>query len=243
MPTEEEIDEEREKRRAAAPLGFESRTLSAVFEVADTGDGLRVALDRLCADAERAVRDGVYILILSDCGVSPDLAPIPMLLATGAVHHHLIRATLRTRCSLVCETGEAREVAHMALLIGYGAAAVNPYLAFQTIEELVEDGTYTPEGLDAETAKKNFVKANDKGLLKTFAKMGISTLQSYRGAQIFEAIGLDRGLVDRCFSGTASRVSGVGYDVLAREAAMKHARAFPGDAYAYPELDPGGLYQ
>jgi len=236
-------DEELEKLRAAAPLGFESRTLSAVFKVADAGDGLRAALDRLCADAERAVRDGVNILILSDREVGPDLAPIPMLLATGAVHHHLIRETLRTRCSLVCETGEAREVAHMALLIGYGAAAINPYLAFQTIDELLEDGTYTPGGLDADTARRNFIKANDKGLLKTFAKMGISTLQSYRGAQIFEAIGLDRGLVDRCFTGTASRVSGVGYDVLAREAAMKHARAFSGDAYAYPELDPGGLYQ
>ncbi len=236
-------DEELEKLRAAEPAGFESRTLSTVFEVGDGGDGLLSALDRLCANAERAVRDGVNILILSDCGVTPDLAPIPMLLATGAVHHHLIREMLRTRCSLVCETGEAREVAHMALLIGYGAAAVNPYLAFQAIEDLLEDGTYTPEGLDVATAKKNFVKANDKGLLKTFAKMGISTLQSYRGAQIFEAIGLDRDLVDRCFSGTASRVSGVGYDVLAREAAMKHARAFPGDSYAYPELDPGGLYQ
>ena len=185
------------------------------------------------APAEQAVREGVNILILSDRGVSPDLAPIPMLLATGAVHHHLIRETLRTRCGLICETGEAREVAHMALLIGYGAAGINPYLAFQTLEELVDEGTYTPEELDVETAKKNFIKANDKGLLKTFAKMGISTLASYRGAQIFEAIGLDRDLVDSCFTGTASRVSGVGYDVLARETAMRHARAFPGEEFAY----------
>jgi glutamate synthase (NADPH/NADH) large chain len=166
-----------------------------------------------------------------------------MLLATGAVHHHLIRKTLRTRCGIVCESAEPREVAHMALLIGYGAAAVNPYLALSTLTELVEDGTYLPEDLSVEMAHTNFVKANDKGLLKTFAKMGISTLQSYRGAQIFEAIGLDRDLVERCFTGTASRVSGVGFDVIARETALRHARAFPTDGFSYPELDPGGLYQ
>ena len=236
-------DAELEKLRALDRPGLRSRTLSAVFKVSEGGDGLRAAIDQLCADAEAAVRDGCSILILSDCDVAPDRAPIPMLLATGAVHHHLIRETLRTRCALICETGEAREVAHMALLIGYGAAAINPYLAFQTIEELHSDGTYLPEALDLETAKANFVKANDKGLLKTFAKMGISTLQSYRGAQIFEAVGLDRSLVERCFTGTASRVSGVGYDVLAREASLKHSRAFPGEDFVYPELDPGGLYQ
>ena len=229
-------------RRIEKP-GFQSRTLPCVFKVADGGDGLRAALDHLCASAEAAVREGANVLILSDREVTPDLAPIPMLLATGAVHHHLIRQVLRTRCGIVCETGEAREVAHMALLVGYGAAAVNPYLAFQTIEELIEDGAYTPEGLDFETACTNYVKANDKGLLKTFAKMGISTLHSYRGAQIFEAIGLDRDLVERCFRGTASRVSGVGYDVLAREASLRHARAFPAGSWVYPELDPGGLYQ
>ena len=223
--------------------GFRSRTLSCLFKAADGGAGLRAALDELCAEAVAAVEDGVNILILSDRGVSPDLAPIPMLLATGGVHHRLIRETLRTRCGIVCETAEAREVAHMALLIGYGAAGVNPYLAFQTIDELVEDATYTPEDLDPETAKSNFIKANDKGLLKTFAKMGISTLQSYRGAQIFEAIGLDRGVVERCFTGTPSRVSGVGFDVIAEEAIARHSRAFPGDDFQYPELDPGGLYQ
>jgi glutamate synthase domain-containing protein 2/glutamate synthase domain-containing protein 1/glutamate synthase domain-containing protein 3 len=236
-------DEDLEKLRAIDEPGFRCTTLSCVFKVADQGEGLQAALDRLCAEAETAVRDGVNILILSDRDVTPDHAPIPMLLATGAVHHHLIRETLRTRCGLICETGEAREVAHMALLIGYGAAAINPYLAFQTIDELVADGTFVPEGLDAAEAKKNFIKANDKGLLKTFAKMGISTLASYRGAQIFEAMGLDRALVERCFRGTISRVSGVGYDVIAREAAMRHERAFPGPNFRYPELDPGGLYQ
>jgi glutamate synthase domain-containing protein 2/glutamate synthase domain-containing protein 1/glutamate synthase domain-containing protein 3 len=236
-------DEELERLRQIELPGFRSRTLSCLFKAVEGGEGLKSALARLCEEAERAVREGVNILILSDRGVSADLAPIPMLLATGAVHHHLIRRVLRTRCGIVCETGEAREVAHMALLIGFGAGAVNPYLALQTIDEIVREGTHVPEVLDAASARKNYVKANDKGLLKTFAKMGISTLYSYRGAQIFEAVGLDRELVARCFTGTASRVSGVGYDVIAREAALRHARAFPGESFVYPELDPGGLYQ
>jgi glutamate synthase domain-containing protein 2/glutamate synthase domain-containing protein 1/glutamate synthase domain-containing protein 3 len=234
---------ELEALRGIEEPGFRSQTFPCLFEAADEGAGLVAALDRLCAEVEQAVRDGVNIVILSDRGITPDLAPIPMLLATGAVHHHLVRQTLRTRCGIVCESGEPREVAHMALLIGYGAAAINPYLALATLEELVEDGAWLPEELDAEAAIGNFVKANDKGLLKTFAKMGISTLHSYRGAQIFEAIGLDRELVARCFTGTVSRVSGVGFDVIAREAAMRHARAFPSDDFQYPELDPGGLYQ
>jgi len=236
-------DEELEKLRELDRPGLKSTTLACVFKASEGGAGLKSALDRLCAEAERAVRDGASILILSDRGVSQDLAPIPMLLATGAVHHHLIRKVLRTRCGIVCETGEAREVAHMALLIGYGAGAINPYLAFQTLDEVVADATYVPAGFDPAVARKNFIKACDKGLLKTFAKMGISTLYSYRGAQIFEAVGIDREVVERCFAGTASRVSGVGYDVLAKEAALKHARAFPGDSFVYPELDPGGLYQ
>ena len=236
-------DDELERIRQIDLPGFRARTLACLFKLADGGEGLRAALDSVCEQAEAAVRDGVNILILSDRGVSPEHAPIPMLLATGAVHHHLMRAKLRTRCGLVCEAGDAREVAQFALLIGYGAAAVNPYLALQTIEQLALEGTYVGEGLDVATATKNFVKACDKGLLKTFAKMGISTLQSYRGAQIFEAVGLDRDLVARCFSGTASRVSGVGYDVLAREVAIRHERAFALHDFVYPELDPGGLYQ
>ncbi len=236
-------DEELEKLRQIDQPGFTARTLRCLFKVADGGPGLVAALDRICAEAEQAVRDGANILILSDRGVSPDEAPIPMLLATGAVHHHLIREALRTRCGLVCETGEAREVAHMALLIGYGAGAINPYLALETLDELARDGSYFEEPTTPEQARANYIKATDKGLLKTFAKMGISTLQSYRGAQIFEAVGLDVALVDRCFRGTASRVSGVGYDVIAREAALRHFRAFPKDEYSYPELDPGGLYQ
>jgi glutamate synthase domain-containing protein 2/glutamate synthase domain-containing protein 1/glutamate synthase domain-containing protein 3 len=236
-------NEELERIRALELPGFATQTLPALFKVADAGDGLREALDRLCAEAATAVRGGVDVLILSDRGVGPDLAPIPMLLATGAVHHHLVREGLRTQCGIVCETGEARDVSMFALLLGYGAGAINPWLAFETIRELVDEAAYVPEGLGAEKAVANYRKACDKGLLKTMAKMGISTLQSYRGAQIFEAVGLDRELVARCFTGTASRVSGVGYEVLAREAGMKHARAFPDGRYVYPELDPGGLYQ
>ena len=236
-------DEELERIRGISLPGFEARTLSALFKVADRGEGLLGALDVLCSGAEEAVRAGVNLLILSDRGVTPDLAPIPMLLATGAVHHHLVREGLRTQCGIVCETGDARDVPQFALLLGYGAGAINPYLALDTISELVAERIFVPEHVDLPKGVENFLKASDKGLLKTMGKMGISTLASYRGAQIFEAIGLDRELVARCFAGTASRVSGVGYDVIAREVAMRHGRAFPGDDYVYPELDPGGLYQ
>jgi len=223
--------------------GLRARTLPILFKAADGGDGLRAALDSLCEQASAAIADGVSLLILSDRSVSADLAPIPALLATAAVHHHLIREETRTKCGLLVETGEAREVGHFALLIGYGAGAVNPYLAFETVRRLIEDGAYVPEGLTLEKALAHYVKAVDKGLLKIFAKMGISTLQSYRGAQIFEAVGLSTELVARYFTGTPSKVSGVGLDVLARESATRHRRAFPTDGPYYPELDPGGLYQ
>ena len=236
-------DEELEQIRGIARPGFRVRTLTSLFKVADGGDGLRGALDALCQEAASAVREGVEILVLSDRGITPELAPVPMLLATGAVHHHLTREGLRTQCGLICETAEARDVSQFALLIGYGAGAINPYLAFETIRELVEEDLYVPAAIGSAKAIQNYLKACDKGLLKTMAKMGISTLQSYRGAQIFETVGLDRDLVARCFSGTASRVSGVGYDVLARECAMRHERAFPEAGWIYPELDPGGLYQ
>ena len=223
--------------------GFKATTLSTLFKVGDGGDGLRAALDQLCREASQAIESGANILILSDRGVSPELGPIPSLLATGAVHHHLIRESSRTRCGLIVETGEAREVAHFALLIGYGAGAINPYLAFETVDELVEEGAYTPSDLDTDTAEQNYLKAIDLGLLKIFAKMGISTLQSYRGAQIFEAIGLSDEVVKLAFDGTHSRVAGIGLDVIAREVEMRHARGFPNDEFEYPELDAGGLYQ
>jgi glutamate synthase domain-containing protein 2/glutamate synthase domain-containing protein 1/glutamate synthase domain-containing protein 3 len=237
------LDEELARIRNLALPGFRTRTLSTVFKAGEGAEGLAAALERLCREASEALAAGVNILILSDREVSPELAPLPVLLATSAVHHHLIREGTRTRCGLVVETGEAREVAHFALLIGYGAGAVNPYLAFETIAELIEDGAFVPKDLDLEHAIKNYLKATDKGLLKIFAKMGISTLRSYRGAQIFEAIGLNRDLVERHFTGTQSRVSGVGEEVIAREALMRHERAFADDEFVYPELDPGGLYQ
>ncbi|HKE12593.1 MAG TPA: glutamate synthase large subunit, partial [Myxococcota bacterium] len=236
-------DEELERIRQISLPGFQAHTLPILFKAAEGGEGLRAALDLLCREASNAVAEGANLLILSDRGLSPDLAPIPSLLATGAVHHHLVREETRTQCGLLVETGEAREVAHFALLVGFGAGAVNPYLAFETIAQLVEDGAYVPEELGCEKATRNYVKAVDKGLLKIFAKMGISTLQSYRGAQIFEAVGLSQEVVDRYFTGTPSRVSGADLDALAREAVIRHQRAFPGDAYRFPELDPGGLYQ
>ncbi len=236
-------DAELEAIRQIDRPGFESRTLSTLFKVGEGGAGLRAALEQLRREASQAIEAGVNILILSDRGVSPELAPIPALLATGAVHHHLIREESRTRCGLVVETGEAREVAHFALLIGYGAAAINPYLALETVADLVRDGAYTKEGLDVVTAEENYLHAIDLGLLKIFAKMGISTLQSYRGAQIFEAVGIADEVVEMAFAGTHSRVAGVGLDVIAREAQMRHERGFPGEAFEYPELDPGGLYQ
>ncbi|MEZ4353664.1 MAG: glutamate synthase large subunit [Myxococcota bacterium] len=236
-------DRELEAIRQIDEPGFKAVTLPMLFKVAEGGDGLRAALDRLCREASQAIEAGANILILSDRGVGPELAPIPSLLATGAVHHHLIRENSRTRCGLVVETGEAREVAHFALLVGYGAGAINPYLAFETVHDLIDQGAYVPGDLDYETAEENYLHAVDLGLLKIFAKMGISTLQSYRGAQIFEAVGLGREVVDLAFVGTHSRIAGVGLDVLAREVEMRHDRGFPGEEYEYPELDPGGLYQ
>ena len=236
-------DAELEAIRQIDKPGFKAQTLSTLFKKSEGGDGLRAAIDQLCREASQALEAGANILVLSDRGVSPELAPIPALLATGAVHHHLIRENSRTRCGIVVETGEAREVAHFALLVGYGAGGINPYLAFETVQDILDEGTFVPEDLDYETAEENYLKAIDLGLLKIFAKMGISTLQSYRGAQIFEAIGLNEEIVKLAFVGTHSRVKGVGLDVIAREVEMRHDRGFPEEEYEYPELDPGGLYQ
>ena len=159
--------------------------------------------------------DGHTVLILSDRGVSREMAPIPSLLATAGVHHHLVREGMRTRCALVVETGDAREVHHVALLIGYGAGAVNPYLAFETLDDMIQQ--HVIEGVTHERAVLNYIKALNKGILKVMSKMGISTLQSYCGAQIFEAIGLDKAFVDRYFTWTASRIGGADIAVIARE--------------------------
>jgi glutamate synthase domain-containing protein 2/glutamate synthase domain-containing protein 3 len=181
------------------------------------------------------------LLILSDRGVNKDYAPIPSLLALAAVHNLLVREETRTQVALIVESGEPREVMHFALLLGFGASAMNPYLAIETLEDLAQRG-YLPESLNAEVATRHFIKAINKGLLKTFSKMGISTLQSYRGAQVFEAIGLNKDLVNAYFAGTTSRLEGIGLDVLTREAQMKHEHAFRPVTDFETELAAGGSY-
>jgi glutamate synthase (ferredoxin) len=200
-------------------------------------------MDRLKAEASEAVNAGHTILILSDRGVTETCAPIPSLLATAGVHHHLVREGTRTRCALLLESGDAREVHHVALLIGYGAGAVNPYLAFETLDDMLQQRVIDEPGLTHEKATANYIKALNKGILKVMSKMGISTLQSYCGAQIFEAIGLEQAFVDKYFTWTASRIGGVGIDVVAREVQARHARAFPGRRLPSTDLEPGGEYR
>ena len=224
---------------------FASRVISGFYRVAGGGAALREALERVQAEAVQAIEDGARIIVLTDRDSGPDLAPIPSLLLVSAVHHHLIRAGKRTQVGLVLETGDAREVHHMALLIGYGAGAINPYLAFESIEDLVAQELYGLGGMDPHHAVKNYVKAAGKGVLKVMSKMGISTIASYRGAQVFEAIGLGRELVDEYFTGTVSRIGGIGLDELAEECARRHRRAYaprPSEL-AHRDLELGGEYQ
>jgi len=226
-----------EKLRRLSQGDFLATTLPMLFLVDEGEKGLRRALDGLCRRASLAIKSGYTLIILSDRGIDEESAPIPSLLALTAVHNHLVREGTRTQVALVIESGEPREVMHYCLLIGYGASAINPYLAIETLEDLGKRG-----GTDFATALKNYKKAVNKGLLKVFSKMGISTLQSYRGAQVFEAIGLNQDLIDRYFTGTASRIEGVGLDVLAREAQMKHAHAYQKASENDTELDVGGQY-
>jgi glutamate synthase (NADPH/NADH) large chain len=230
-----------EKLRRVSRGDLLAITLPALFRASDGEAGLRRALDELSQRASLAVNSGYSLLILSDRGVDKDYAPIPSLLALAAVHNLLVREETRTQVALIIESGEPREVMHFALLIGYGASAINPYLAIETLEDLAARG-YLPDGLSAESALKHFTKAVNKGLLKTFSKMGISTLQSYRGAQVFEAIGLSRELIDAYFAGTTSRLEGIGLDVLAREAQMKHEHAYRPVTESDTELAVGGSY-
>ncbi len=216
-------------------------TLPMRFTVLDGGDGLRQALETLCAAASRAVADGATILVLSDRDVDEQHAPIPSLLATAAVHHHLIREGTRTRCGIAVESGEPREVMHFALLVGYGAGAVNPYLAFETLVDMIR--TNVLKNVAPEEALEHYIKAINKGLLKVASKMGISTVQSYRGAQIFEAIGLNRELIDRYFTWTPSRIEGIGLEVLAAECAARHHHAYEISPSLDGDLDVGGQYQ
>ena len=221
--------------------GLNTVVISTLFR-ADQGAGaLEHALERICAEAEKAVDNGATIIVLSDRGVSRRKTAVPSLLATGAVHQFLVRAHKRTLCGLVVETGEAREVMHFCLLTGYGAGAVNPYMAFEIIDDLVR------REIVAEKApgygKKNFIKAVEKGMLKTMSKIGISTQHSYRCAQIFEAVGVCERVVERCFTGTPSRIGGIGLPEIAREALMRHASAWQDGPAQKTEMDPGGAYR
>jgi glutamate synthase (NADPH/NADH) large chain len=231
-----------EKLRRVSTSELLSNTLPMSYRVAGGEKELERALDGLCRRASLAIRSGYTLLILSDRGVDEEYAPIPSLLALTAVHNHLVREGTRTQVALIIESGEPREVMHFCLLIGYGASAVNPYLAIETLEDQEFRGRL-PDDVTFAMALKNYKKAINKGLLKVFSKMGISTLQSYRGAQVFEAIGLNRALVERYFTGTPSRIEGVGLDVLAREAGLKHAHAFRPLSESETELDLGGDYQ
>ncbi|MGZ0190400.1 MAG: glutamate synthase-related protein, partial [Alphaproteobacteria bacterium] len=236
-------NEELEKIRHVTDLvgdAFRTATLDACWPAEEGLGGLAAAVERLQLEAERAVvEDHQNILIVSDRSMSVGNIPIPALLACSAVHHHLIRKGLRTETGLVVETGEAREVHHMCVLAGYGAEAVNPYLAFETIRDRLSE---LPGDVDEAMAFKNYIKALNKGILKVMSKMGISTYQSYCGAQIFDAIGLSSELIANYFTGTATTVEGIGIDEVARETVMRHANAFGGDPTLDEMLEVGGEY-
>jgi glutamate synthase domain-containing protein 2/glutamate synthase domain-containing protein 1/glutamate synthase domain-containing protein 3 len=237
--TNRELAQVRELDRGS----LRSRTLSMLFDVTQPHGSMQEAVDRLCAEASQAVADGVTILILSDRGVDKTHAAIPSLLATGAVHHHLIREGTRTKVGVVLESAEPRDVHHFAVLIGYGAGAVNPYLALETLNDLCRRGAMS-RAIDYKTAEKNYIKALHKGVLKVMSKMGISTLQSYRGAQIFEAVGLEQGFIDRYFAWTPSRIGGVGMREVEAETRARHLHAYPERPVAGNlDLKAGGFYQ
>ena len=222
--------------------GFSCTVLSGLYEVDGGGEALAEAIERVRKEASQAVEAGAHILVLSDRDSDHRMAPIPSLLLVSAVHHHLVRTKERLRVALVVETGDAREVHHIALLLGYGAAAVNPYLAFESIEDLIAQGAVS--GVDAPTAVRNYITALNKGVLKIMSKMGISTVGAYTGAQVFEALGLSQDVLDEYFTGTVSPLGGVGLDVLAEEVAIRHRRAYPENPAerAHRGLESGGDY-
>ena len=225
--------------------GLQAKVLSGLFRVGDGGAGLQTALDRTCQQASDAIDAGARIIVLSDRNADTVEAPIPSLLLTAAVHHHLVRTKQRTMAGLIVEAGDAREVHHMALLIGYGAGAINPYLAFESIEDLIAEEMHGLGGMDSDKAVKNYIKACGKGVLKVMSKMGVSTVASYTGAQIFEAIGLGKTVVDAYFTGTISQLGGIGLDEIAAEVAARHAMANPTrpEERAHRKLELGGEYQ
>ncbi|KYP14221.1 glutamate synthase large subunit [Flavihumibacter sp. CACIAM 22H1] len=233
---------ELEKIRSIDTGIFQAKTLQCYFRADGKPGSLQKALDRICRYAVDAAQDGFEVLILSDRAIDSDHAPIPSLIATAAIHHHLIRKGLRGQVGLVVEAGDVWEVHHFACLIGFGATAINPYLALSTIRDLRLNGKMETS-LDPDQLKKNYIKAVNDGLLKVFSKMGISTLQSYQGAQIFEIIGLNRTVVDKYFTGATSRIEGMGLDEIAREALAKHFLAFSRKEIPVDRLPVGGVYQ
>lgn len=223
--------------------GFSSRVIRCLYPVAEGGAGLRTALESVRAEVSAAIAGGAQVIILSDRESDDLMAPIPSLLAVAAVHHHLVRERSRTKVGLVVEAGDAREVHHVAALVGFGAAAVNPYMAFESIEDLIDRGVIT--GVDRDKAIRNYIKAAGKGVLKVMSKMGISTLASYTGAQLFQAIGLSQELLDEYFTGLACPTGGIGLDEIAADVASRHNLAFLDrpEEWAHRELEVGGEYQ
>ncbi|MGZ5134319.1 MAG: glutamate synthase large subunit, partial [Flavitalea sp.] len=233
---------ELEKIRSIDTGIFQAKTLQCYFRADGKPGSLKAGLDRLCRYAVDAVEDGFEVLILMDRAIDSEHAPIPSLLATAAVHHHLIRKGYRGKVGIIVEAGDVWEVHHFACLIGFGATAINPYLALSSIRDMKLSGKLQTD-LDVEYLKKNYIKAVNEGLLKVFSKMGISTLQSYQGAQIFEIIGLNRDVVDRYFTGATSRIGGMGLDEIAKETLSKHFYAFSKKDIPVDRLPVGGIYQ
>jgi glutamate synthase (NADPH/NADH) large chain len=229
------------------PHGMRSKVIRCLYSVAEGGAGLATALDEVRAEASAAIADGARVIILSDRGSNEQMAPIPSLLAVAAVHHHLVRDRTRTHVGLVVESGDAREVHHMAMLVGCGAAAVNPYLVFESIEDMLDRGSFegVAEGIDRETALNNYVKAAGKGVLKVMSKMGISTLASYTGAQLFQAVGISQDVLDEHFTGLSCPTGGITLDDIAADVAARHRLAYLDrpDERAHRELEVGGDYQ
>ena len=233
-------NEEFEKIRDISINGFKAKTIYTFFDAADDKAGFRRALERICFEAEYAIEKGYSFIILSDRGTNKDNIALPMLLATSAIHQHLVRKNIRSQVALIIESAEPREVHHFALLFGYGADCINPYLAYETIEYLIREKEIH---LDLKTALKNYNKALKDGILKILSKMGISTLRSYRGAQIFEALGLDNAFIEKFFTGTVSRIGGVGIEGIANETIERHKVAYPQRGIAESYLTSGGVYQ
>ncbi|MFZ5802921.1 MAG: glutamate synthase large subunit, partial [Candidatus Omnitrophota bacterium] len=234
-------NEEFEKLRHIDHPDFKSITIPILFETKGGRKALEKSLEHVFSEASRAIQKGVNLIVLSDRGIDPAKAAIPALLAVSGLHHHLIREGTRTKVGLVLESGEPREVHHFALLIGYGAGAINPYLAFESLDDLIREGLLTD--VDHKKAVKNYAKAVAKGVVKTMSKMGISTIQSYRGAQIFEAVGLNASVIDQYFTWTPSRIGGIGLEEIAEEVIQRHRLAFPDREVNGKALEPGGDYQ